>query len=312
MPAFLELIINDAPTRQPLGAVETLGRDRSNTIQLHDASVSRNHAVIRRVGNEQYYVLDLGSRNGSFINEQRVMTPTLLRDGDTVLIGESPVKFFQDTSEESTVLETEQSDLGDTISLVRSNIRSVTILVADIRGYTSMSERIEITVLSKLMSKWFYEVQNIIEQNFGRVDKFIGDCVMALWEASENPQDMVLNCLRAAWHIHSLTLELGVASPQINEELKIGAGINTGVAALGIGSDNTAMGDTVNLAFRLEEATKTLGREIVVSQSAHNLLPASFWDGREQEIYVKGKAAPIMVCGLSFAELKSFLESSSH
>ena len=276
MPAFLEIIIDDKPTRIPCGSVETIGRDKSNTIQIQDALASRNHAVIRRVGRDQYYLLDAGSRNGSFINNQRIATPTLMRNSDKVSIGETILCFLQDTSEEDTIVDSEETDLGETISFVRSDIRSVTILVADIRDYSGMSERIDIKVLSKLMSKWFYEVQNLIEENFGRVDKFIGDCVMALWDTQNTPEAMVRNCLKAAQEIHTLTYELGESNSAIKEELRIGVGINTGLAALGIGHEATAMGDTVNLAFRLETASKELQKDVVISQSAYNPCPNPF------------------------------------
>ncbi len=311
MAAFLEILIDGKPTRIPMGSVETIGRDKSNTIQIQDAMASRNHAVIRRVGHDQYYLMDAGSRNGCYINNQRISTPTLMRNGDKVSVGETIVCFIQDTSEEDTIVDPEETDLGETISFVRSDIRSVTILVADIRDYSGLSERTEIKVLSKLMSKWFYEVQNLIEENYGNVDKFIGDCVMALWDTQNSAEMMVRNCLKAAHAIHELTHQLGEENPAINEELKIGVGINTGIAALGIGHEATAMGDTVNLAFRLETATKELKQDVVISQSAYNLLPQSLWEDREQEIMVKGKKNAVSVIGMSFGELKGFLEDTA-
>ncbi len=309
MPAYLEIYKDGKPVRIPIGSLETIGRDKSNTIQIQDSLASRSHALIRRVGNEQHYLLDGGSRNGSFVNEQRVTTPTLLRDGDKVSIGESVMNFIQEMPEEREI-EDDETDLGETISFVRSDIRSVTILVADIRGYTTISEHIEIKVLTKLMSKWFYEVQNIVERNYGRVDKFSGDCVMALWDRQAEPKDMVMNCLKSAYEIHQLTTQLGNDTLGLPDKLRIGAGINTGIAALGIGHENTAMGDTVNLAFRLETASKQLSTDMVISQSSYNLLPKEFWSGIEQEITVKGRRTPVRVIGKSFNELNEFLTES--
>ena len=310
MAAYLELMIDGKQTRIPCGSVETIGRDKSNTIAIKDALSSRNHAVIRRVGNDQYYLLDAGSRNGSYINNQRITAPTMMHDGDKVSIGETVIVFAQEPSEDdgSKTIDGDETDLGETISFVRSDIRSVTILVADIRDYSGLSERIDIKVLSKLMSKWFYEVQNIIQRHGGRVDKFIGDCVMAVWDTHNSADTMIEQCLRAAGRLHRLTRELGERNPDINEEMRIGVGVNTGIAALGIGQENTVMGDTVNLAFRLETATKDLNRDIVLSQSSYNHLPQDVWDGREEEVSVKGKRKPVSVIGLSLEELEQVLD----
>ncbi|RMD74647.1 MAG: FHA domain-containing protein [Lentisphaerae bacterium] len=308
MAAFLEIEIGGEKKRIPLGELETIGRDKSNSIQLHDSLSSRSHAILRKVGGEQYYLLDGGSRNGSFVNDQRISTPTLLRNGDRVLIGETVMTFIQDTPE-ATEIEEDQTDLGETISFVRSDIRPVTILVADIRGYTSISEQMDIKILTKLMSKWFYEVQNIVEKNFGRVDKFIGDCVMGVWDRTGQPVEMILNCLRAACEIDQFTRQLGAESPELPGQLRVGAGINSGVAALGVGYENTVMGDTVNLAFRLESATKELQVEMVISQSSYQLLPEAFWKDQEKEISVKGRKRPVQVIGKSFEEIRAFLST---
>ncbi|OVE78052.1 hypothetical protein BVX99_00720 [bacterium F16] len=310
MAAFLEIELSGENKRVPLGSLETIGRDKSNSFHIQDNLASRSHALIRRIGSEQYYLLDGGSRNGSFLNDQRVTTPTLLRNDDKIVIGDTTMIFIQEFEEEAeNTIEDDATDLGETISFVRNDIRSVTILVADIRGYTTISEHIEIKVLSKLMSKWFYEVQNIVERNGGRVDKFIGDCVMALWDRQTNPEDMVTSCLRAAQEIHKLTAELGQSQKNLPGGLKIGVGINTGIAALGIGHENTAMGDTVNTAFRLESASKQLATDMVISQSTYNLLPKEFWSGQEQEISVKGRKNPVRVVGKSFGDLEEFLDS---
>ena len=308
MSGFLKIKINGEDKRIPLGSLETLGRDKSNSIHVQDNLASRSHAIIRRIGSEQYYLLDGGSRNGSYVNEQRVTTPTLLRNDDKIAIGESVMTFVQEFVEDR-IVDGDETDLGETISFVRNDIRSVTILVADIRGYTTISEHIEIKVLSKMMSKWFYEVQNIVEHNGGRVDKFIGDCVMALWDRQGEPGEMVNSCLKTSYEIHELTVRLGASQKDLPEGLRIGAGINTGIAALGVGHENTAMGDTVNTAFRLETASKQIRKDIVISQSSYNLLTKDLWSGCEQEITVKGRKNPVRVIGKDFSELKPYLDS---
>ncbi|MCJ8331775.1 MAG: adenylate/guanylate cyclase domain-containing protein [Lentisphaeria bacterium] len=304
MSAFLDILNKQTNMRIPIGTVETIGRDKSNTIQLKDGLVSRNHLIIRRVGTSQYYALDAGSRNGCFLNENRLTAPTLLKNDDKMSLGETVLTFVQEIEEQDQDME--DSDMGETISFVRSDIRSVTILVADIRGYTAMSERIDITLLSKVMSSWFYEVQNIIEKNNGRVDKFIGDCVMALWDTQENSDSTILNSFKAALEIDELTTNLS-KKHDVNPAMRIGVGINTGIAAIGVGADNTVMGDTVNLAFRMESATKDLKSDIVISETSIKLLKSHPWAKKAASVDLKGKSKPVNVYSLSINDLKSYV-----
>ena len=77
-------------------AVLTLGRDKSSDIAIVDLLVSRNHAMIRRLGQSDYYLIDSGSSNGSFVNSQRVTIPRLLKNNDSIQIGESELIFKQE------------------------------------------------------------------------------------------------------------------------------------------------------------------------------------------------------------------------
>ena len=123
------------------------------------------------------------------------------------------------------------------------------------------------------MSHWFQEVQNIVERNHGIVDKFIGDCVLAKWEVEPGDTESLLLALNTAHCLNNVTLELGEKFPEIGHPLQIGVGLNYGQAAVGIGADNTIMGDVVNTAFRLENSSKDLDTDIVMNHSLLSLLP---------------------------------------
>jgi len=133
---------------------------------------------------------------------------------------------------------------------------------------------------------------------------------MALWDTEREPTEAVLNSLRASLAIHELTRDLSLEYPDITTPLRIGVGLNTGMAALGIGAENTAMGDTVNLAFRLETSTKQLERDVVMAESTYSNLPAGSWEGKTHAITVKGKSSEINVCAMTFAEIKDMLEAN--
>lgn len=288
-------------------AVLTLGRDKNSDIVILDLLVSRNHAMIRRLGQNDYYLIDSGSSNGSFVNSQRVAIPRLLKNNDRIQIGESELVFKQEPE-----LSPEQA--ADTISMEatiissRTEIRKITVLVADIRGYTALSENIDIRTLTKLMTKWFHDVTDVISQNGGMVDKFIGDCVFALWESDFNEADSVKKALQACLMINKITNGLNVNIEDIPKKLCIGVGINTGIASMGIGQDATALGDAVNVAFRLESASKLLDVDVVMSESSYTSLSKDCPLGEKKYIKVKGKQEKLKVCGLKFDDVNTLLQ----
>lgn len=287
--------------------VLTIGRDKMNDIVLSDPLVSRNHAIIRLLGDEDYYLMDGGSANGSFINGKRIATPVLLQNGDRIAIGSTLFDFHQDRRRRPVA--TAPTDEDTTVVVTNLDIKQITILVSDIRGFTSLSEEIPINSLTRIMSLWFRHVSDCVQANAGIVDKFIGDCVYARWETATNASDAVYHTLRTAVAIHRVTQALNHENPTLPRPLAIGVGINTGQAAVGVGRDNTAIGDAVNLAFRLESATKELGKDLVLSQASYQYLPRNMWEGRTAQIAVKGKKEPVTVCGFDFAEIESLLDA---
>ncbi|GMR15958.1 MAG: adenylate/guanylate cyclase domain-containing protein [Gammaproteobacteria bacterium] len=290
-------------------SVLTIGRDKNSDIVLKDLMVSRNHAMIRLIGGGDYYLIDSGSSNGSYINKKRVAMPTLLKNGDRVTIGH--VVFTFTYQQADSIEKSDTLSLQDTIVVDSPDIKQNTILVADIRGFTSLSEQVDIKTLTRMMNKWFHNVSNAIFTNGGTVDKFIGDCVFARWETeNEDNQDAsIVPALRSAWLINIITDKLNSSFPEVNEKIRIGVGVNTGAASVGIGQDNTALGDAVNIAFRLENASKMLDTDVVLSEAAYQHLPSMYWRGKEQHIRVKGKRDSIRILSLKFDEVESLLQS---
>jgi len=303
MSAYLTFMWDQRPERVPCSSALTIGRDKNNNIVLTDLLVSRNHAMVRRLSSGDYYVIDSGSSNGTSVNGGRVSTPTRLRNGDRIAIGLTEFVFEQGV---------QPARFNDSISFQQTVIfhspviKEITVLVADIRNYSDLSEQVPIQVLSRLMSKWFQDVSDIIHSSGGTIDKFIGDCVFVRWDSDAVP-DNVVRALRTAWQIAEATARLKLTFPELPRPLRIGAGINSGLASLGIGADNTALGDAVNTAFRLESATKELGRDVALSESSYRHLPEQYWAGAEQLLALKGKKEPVRLLGIDFALVEKIL-----
>lgn len=280
----------------------TIGRNESNDIVLSDPQVSRHHAMVCRLEQENYYLIDEGSANGSYVNARKISLPTLLRHGDQITIGSAQLCFQQprqappaDDGEEGadTVIVTPTVEVMKTI-----------VLVADIRGFTLLSQTIPLQRLTEIMNRWFHEASECIKTRQGVIDKFMGDCVYARWEAGLDLEQSLKATIDAACELDRICSRLNADYPDLPRQLKIGAAVNFGIAALGVDEGTTAIGDTVNLAFRLEEQTRTLGRDMLVSKEAYQYLPEAFWSGRECRVDIKGIPLPVEACALSFAEAR--------
>ncbi|VAW97565.1 Adenylate cyclase, partial [hydrothermal vent metagenome] len=305
MSASLSYTVEDFDKTIPCKTVLTVGRDKNSDIVLVDLMVSRNHAMIRRIGHGDYYLIDGGSSNGSYVNQHRVTMPKLLKHGDKITIGGIDFLFEQEVTIQS---DEDAMVMEDTIVHDTPEIKKITIIVADIRGFTSMSEQIPIRALTRMMNTWFNQVSDVILKQDGIVDKFIGDCVFARWEADEDEVTTIINALEAAELISEVTEQLNNDFTELTEKLHIGVGINTGAASVSTGVDNSAMGDAVNVAFRLESATKMLGKDIVLSESAYRHFPEEYWKDQEQKIRVKGKRDPVRIFAIDFDVLPRLIK----
>jgi len=169
--------------------------------------------------------------------------------------------------------------------------RRCTFLFTDVRGFTSLSERLEPEEVTEIMNKALTIQADAVKRNGGMVDKYIGDAMMAIFNAPVSLDEHENKAIQTALEIHRDMAEAKLG-------IEIGIGINTGEAVIGnMGSDSrfdySAIGDAVNLAARLESSTKEVGEDIVVGVNtiAGSTTQAKLLD----PIYVKGKAEPIII-----------------
>ena len=283
----------------------SIGRDKSNVVQLRDPMASRNHAVINCLSEDQYFLMDTGSRNGVYINSRRISAPTQLKNLDEITIGDSKIVFHHErtnTAGSGTVIQARE-DFNETMHAMKTDLRSVIVLVSDIRGFTTLSESLPIETLTKVMTAWFQEIQSIIERNYGVVDKFLGDCVLAQWEVDRNDQGSVPLVLNTALEIAEFSATMQDRHPELPHNFSVGCGINAGTVSVGIGMENTILGDVVNTAFRLESSSKDLNKDIVMNDTFYTMHPDKNLR-IEQDIMVKGKHQSLRVSALTYDEAR--------
>ncbi len=177
-----------------IGNTATIGRSRENTISLHtNPHVSRQHAVIRCHNAYQFQITDLGSRNGTFVNGRRVITPTILTHGAVIRITNNELIFEQ--SDEISEDTTFDVTLAAGPESTHDQSAVVAVMVCDIRGFSTVSELLSEDELARTLGQWFRDVGNIVHKNGGTIDKFIGDAVLAYWTRESSDGE------RIAWSI---------------------------------------------------------------------------------------------------------------
>jgi class 3 adenylate cyclase len=181
-------------------------------------------------------------------------------------------------------------------------------VVVDIRDFTPLARQVPESLLSQTIGTWFLRSGQIAQGLGSWAQKYIGDAVMAVWvhDQPENLGGDLLRALRAISEINTATAEISRALP-LPAPLRIGAGVNTGPAIVG-GSEYTALGDTVNAAFRLEAATKQIGFGVALGERTFSELAI----GKDcpfsrHEVALKGYEGPSTAWGISFESLIEFL-----
>lgn len=262
----------------------------------------------------EFYLIDLGSRNGSFINGRRVSIPVTLRNADRITFGQTELEFH--TPAHRVALDASNPDEGDTSTLhVR---RLMSVMVVDIRNFTVLTRQLDENILSTVIGTWFAEVGKIIKEHGSWVDKYIGDAVMAIWFHRHQgvTNEEMLHILEAVSALHRATDKLS-SRYDLPFPLRIGTGLNTGYAMVGnTGSgdrpDYTAIGDTVNAAFRLESSTKQLGLDISLGESTYSYILnlGKPNQGFEQHIvHLKGYEKPTITYAGTYSDLDEFIQT---
>jgi len=179
--------------------------------------------------------------------------------------------------------------------------RIITVLFSDLQDFTTLSERVGPEILIAIMNTYLSAMTEIVESEGGFVDKYIGDAIVAIFGAPLDDTDHAAHAVKAALRCHSRMEELNRAPDAFHgAELHMRVGLSTGPAVVGnVGSHRrfnyTAMGDTVNVAARLEAANKIYGTTILASDAVRQAAGAAILWREVDRLQVKGRVEPLTV-----------------
>ncbi len=208
--------------------------------------------------------------------------------------------FSQYVSPEVLAMMTDSST--DLARLGAGTKEDISVLFSDIRSFTTFSDKTPPEQVVAMLNTHFNYMTDAIFRTRGTIDKFIGDAIMAYWGAPVKLPDHALRAVTAAIEMTKLltTVNAELARKGIILDLKIGIGINSGEAIMGnIGSEKklnfTVIGDTVNLASRLEALNKNYGAPIIISEFTYRKLEGKLLCRILDRVKVRGKAEPVLI-----------------
>jgi adenylate cyclase len=232
----------------------SIGRAALNTLILDSPKVSRLHAIIHLENIGSFWLVDLGSSNGTILNKRRIHQPVQLRDRDQIIIGGKVFTFHQSRATSGKPrtthpLLTLQEKIED---------RPCWLLVADIKDFTPLSRQLMSNELATLVSSWIATCKEVIESHDGAVNKYLGDGILAYWHDDENAATNIVTVIAAL-------KKAQVRPPHFRFVVHFGLVAIGGVSSM---REENLMGSEVNLVFRLEKLVASLGEACGISDTA--------------------------------------------
>src|SRR2546423_8170180 len=249
----------ESPGREriPLRGNCSIGRSPKRGVVLNSPKASRRHCIINLHNVGEFWLIDLGSSNGTFLNKRRVHQPVRLCDMDQITVGNAPFTFRQPeeiTSELRTTIA--QQTIRETANI------PVWLLVADIENFTPLSRSMVSDKLALLVGSWVASCKTIVEEHHGEIDKYLGDGFLAYWHDDEKGGENV------AAGLVQLKQRQKV-EPRFRLVLHYGLGSSGGLRSMG---EERLIGKEMIFVFRMEELAGSLGIHLLASAPARKKL----------------------------------------
>jgi len=222
--------------------------------------VSREHTLLQYDDAEGHWlVIDLGSTNGTYLNDQRIARPVFLRDGDEIRIGGVTLVFHEPGSASSDATELTTSE-QTAIAIAQ---KRCWLLIADIAQSSRLAQQLPQGELSAKLHRWARECDSIVQASGGVVNEYLGDGLLAFWIDTPRTDARIVQVLGRFGALHSksgLTFRVVCHTGVIG----IGGGVSSGLEKL--------VGRDLNFVFKIEKSAALTGRKVNLTSAAADRL----------------------------------------
>jgi adenylate cyclase len=237
----------------------TIGRSPDNALVLQDDQVSRKHAIIQVQGEREFWLVDLGSANGTYINGLRIDKPQQLHRGDVIQMAETTLEFHSE-------MLTGMHPMGrQLMASTRMSIKQTNcwLMIADIIGSTKLAQELPLEEFPRVTGTWFRACRQIVEDCKGQVSKYLGDGFFCYWRDAKGSDAGVRDA------VMQLRRMQANSSPPFRVVLHYGPAVVGSVPTM---TETNLHGPEVNFAFRIEKIAAKLHSVMMLSERAHERL----------------------------------------
>ncbi|MBN8417471.1 MAG: FHA domain-containing protein [Verrucomicrobia bacterium] len=258
--------------RHDLNGNCSIGRAPDNSLPLAGSEVSRRHAIIQAQGEREFWLVDLGSANGTYVNGRRISQSVRLHNGDIIRIAGNELEFS------SEILSAMHPAGPQVMASTMIHIRQAQcwLMVADIIGSTQLSQTLPGAQFPRMTGSWFKNCRQIIDECGGHMSKYLGDGFFCYWDDTE---DSAIQVRQAVARLYEAQL---AANPPFRLVLHFGAAMLGTVPTM---NELNLHGPEVNFVFRVEKVASTLKQTVLFSEAAVKKMAA------ENEVKLAGECA---------------------
>ena len=230
-------------TRFRLNRPVSLGRSSVCEVALNDTECSRRHALINPQAGGEYWIVDLGSTNGTHVNGRRLVRPTQLADGDRILLGRSELVFRSDTRPAPVKKRTASDTQMVTMPAIRQE--RAWMVLADIEGFTPFSQKHPPEEVSRRVGGWLSACATIMSEQKADIQVFLGDGFLAYFPLRTFPVPRFFAALAGLQQLQSDPAHLPFRLVVHHDHITVGAAA--------VGGIESVLGAGVNYLFRMEK-----------------------------------------------------------
>ena len=241
--------------RHELNGTCSIGRAPDNSIPVADSEVSRRHAIIQAQGEHEFWLVDLGSANGTYVNGRRISQSVRLHNGDVIRVASNELEFSSEIL--SAMHPVGQQAMDSTMIHIRQ--AECWLMVADIIGSTQLSQTLPGAQFPRMTGSWFKNCRQIIDECGGHMSKYLGDGFFCYWDDTE---DSAIQVRQAVSRLHEAQL---AANPAFRFVLHFGPAMLGTVPTM---NELNLHGPEVNFVFRVEKVAATQKQNVLFTEAA--------------------------------------------